>query len=191
VANQEAHDEANRLYEEMMTNTVPADDGDDGGAIAELAMEKDYEHYSLLWAVQCATLNLYSAAMYHLFEQHVVDLVVEVVDHAGMAEVKPNEAIDFVRDEVGANIRTLPSWPLVNELRLVANAVKHGEGHSADELHGLRPDLFQMPLLRNRDVGHFRMRVRKPLFGEDIFVTTDDFQKYHAASVSRVSATVS
>ena len=30
----------------------------------------------------------------------------------------------------------------------------------------------------------YRLRVRKPLFGEDIFVTLDDFTRYHDASVT-------
>ena len=34
---------------------------------------------------------------------------------------------------------------MINELQLIANAVKHGEGHSAADLHQVRPDLFVLP----------------------------------------------
>jgi hypothetical protein len=36
-------------------------------------------------------------------------------------------------------------WARIDELRLVANSVKHAEGPSAQQLRELRADLFQNP----------------------------------------------
>ena len=73
---------------------------------------------------------------------------------------------------------------MINELQLIANAVKHGEGHSAADLHQVRPDLFVLPQFKGKGIGTHRMRVRKPLFGQDIYVSADDFAKYHDGSVA-------
>jgi hypothetical protein len=76
----------------------------------------------------------------------------------------------------------LPSWPVLNELRLVANSVKHAEGGSADELRKLRPDLFQHPavpseLQRILPPGPIHL----PMMGEDLFVSPEDLQRYKDA----------
>jgi hypothetical protein len=77
----------------------------------------------------------------------------------------------------------LSSWPLVDELRLVANVVKHGEGASAGRLRKIRPDLFVYPTLREDRSGVSRLRVETTLFGQDFFVTDEEFKRYHDGSV--------
>ena len=64
------------------------------------------------------------------------------------------------------------------------NAVKHGERHSAADLRQLRPGLFVLPQFKDRGIGTHRLRVRKPLFGQDICVSADDFAKYHDGSAA-------
>jgi hypothetical protein len=54
-----------------------------------------------------------------------------------------------VKDGYGANIgidlASLAAWAKIDELRSVANSVKHAEGGSARQLRQVRPDLFQSP----------------------------------------------
>jgi hypothetical protein len=182
--NKEADEHARQRYDELMSSAIPREDWDDGGAIAELAMEAGYDHYDMLVSMRSATLNLYAAALYHLTEQHIVDLCVMILDYHKREEIPPGEAIKWFKDEVGLDVKDLPSWAVIKELRLVANAVKHGEGHSAADLHRLRPDLFVLPQFKAAGIGTHRMRVRKPLFGQDIYVSSDDFAKYHDRSVA-------
>ena len=95
------------------------------------------------------------------------------------------EVFRWFKDDVGLDVKSLPSWNIINELRLVANVIKHAEGGSATELEKLRPHLFQVLQLNGfpeaRWVGR---RIRKPLFGQEIYVGPDDFSRYHDASVA-------
>lgn len=181
--NKEADDLAKQRYDELMSSAGPHEDWDDGGAIADLAMEAGYDHYDMLVSMRSATLNLYAAAFYHLTEQHIVDLRAMILDEHHRNEISPAVAIEWFKTDLGLNLKNLPSWPMINELMLVANAVKHGEGRSAAELRRLRPDLFVLPQFKGRGIGTHRLRVRKPLFGQDIYVSADDFAKYHDGSV--------
>jgi len=134
--------------------------------------------------MRSATLNLYSAALYHLTEQHLVDLCLMILGYDEHAEVTPWQAIGWLKDQLDCDVKQLLSWSVIDELRLVANAVKHGEGHSAADLHQLRPDLFVLPHLKVTEIETSRLRVRKPLFGQDIYVSANDFVKYHEGSVA-------
>ena len=72
----------------------------------------------------------------------------------------------------------------MDELRLVANVVKHGEGGSAEELRKMRPDLFVYPSLRGKVDPTKTLRVKATLFGQDFFVTKEEFEGYHRGSVA-------
>lgn len=181
---QEADELAKRHYKEMMSSLVAYEDADDGGAISELALDAGDEHYDMLSSMRSATLNLFSAALYHLTEQHMVDLWLMVLDYHQREEVSAQDATAWFKEKVGLDVKVLTSWPLVHELRLVANVVKHAEGHSAEDLRKLRPELFQLPQLKAAGLGMSPARVRKPLFGQDVYITADDFAKYHKGSVA-------
>ncbi len=182
--NQEADEVRNRRYAELMTSTPASEDWGDAGGIAESAMEAGFERYETLFSMRFATLNLFSAALYHLTEQHLVDLAMRVADNYQRIEVSPRDAVSWFKEEMSLDASALPSWSVINELRLVANVVKHAEGHSAEDLRKLRPDLFDIPQFQFKGFGASHGRVRKPLFGEDVYVTSDDFERYHVGSMA-------
>jgi hypothetical protein len=97
------------------------------------------------------------------------------------------EIFDERLEEAGVDVSALSSWPVVDELRLVANVAKHGDGRSAHDLYGRRPDLFVAPELRgmrgpiNPGAGTRSPRVRTPILGCDLYVTEDDVRSYAAA----------
>lgn len=78
----------------------------------------------------------------------------------------------------------VPSWGLIDELRLVANVVKHGEGESADDLRIKRPDLFVYLSFRDEEIRIGTRRIETVLFGQDLYVTTDELVRYHKGSVA-------
>ena len=45
--------------------------------------------------------------------------------------------------DIGIDIVAFSSWTKIDELKQVANAVKHAEGDAVQRLHGLRPDFFE------------------------------------------------
>jgi hypothetical protein len=182
---QEMDDLQERRRNELMSavDDPQEDSSAKGEAMETPAFNEALEHATMLSAVYYATLNVYAAALYHLTEQHIVDLYTRILDYHG-AEITPADASTWFNTDVGLDMEGLPTWPVINELRLVAHTVKHGEGHSAKALCELRPDLFTLPHHRSGVDGPVDLRVRKPLFGEGVYVTEDDFVTYHVGSVA-------
>ena len=151
--NEEAHALERRRYKELISGVHVADEHDmwdAGEAMADLAFNEAMDHAVLLESMRFATLNLYSAALYHLTEQHLIDLVLRIHNNDQRHNRRPEEAIAWFKDALGLDLSTLSSWPVIEQLRLVANVVKHGEGDSAGKLRKIRPDLFVYPTLRGR-----------------------------------------
>jgi hypothetical protein len=102
--------------------------------------------------------------------------------------------LDIVKNwysaNLGIDLASLPAWARIDELRLVANSVKHAEGRSAQQLRELRADLFQNPAfahIRAEMGGRWLDRqepLAMPLAGEDLFVTENDLQAYATAARS-------
>jgi hypothetical protein len=73
----------------------------------------------------------------------------------------------------------------MDELRLVANSVKHGEGISMTDLRKIRPELFRDPceemLFPNRRDDLVR-RVVNPLSADEFFVTEELLKMYSAGA---------
>ena len=82
-----------------------------------------------------------------------------------------------------APLEKLDGWAKVEELRLLANTVKHAEGPSARELRRLRPDLFVPPVIKGSPLEKHALRraTEIPLGGTDLFVTEADLEKYRDA----------
>ena len=87
----------------------------------------------------------------------------------------------------GFDITFLPSWQKIEELRLVANTIKHAEGDSAMQLRNIRPDLFKHFIFRiDNEIFDFSKLtetlhlnpIYHPLGGQDIFVGVADYEIY-------------
>jgi hypothetical protein len=180
---EEADAVRDRRYQELMSQA-----GSFGLWADDIVCGAEYEgaaHYEMLTSMRCATLNLYSAALYHLTEQHLVDLRLRILESYDRSAVPLRDVFRWFKDDLGLDITSLHSWPIIDELRLVANVIKHAEGDSAKELEARRVDLFQLPQFKNLPGATWKgRRVRKPLFGQEISIQLADFEQYHAASVS-------
>jgi hypothetical protein len=139
--NEEAHALERRRYDELMSHvSAPEEDmWEAGEAMADLAFNEAMDHAVLLESMRYATINLYAAALYHLTEQHLIDLVLQIHNNDEQHNHRPEEAIAWFKNALGLDLSTLSSWPVLEELRLVANVVKHGEGGSAGRLRKIRP----------------------------------------------------
>lgn len=80
---------------------------------------------------------------------------------------------------------------MIDELRLVANAVKHAEGSATRQLKTLRPELFSNPdfehIYKELDaegIDRFVGQVRAPLSGEEFFVSDKLLEAYAGAEES-------
>jgi hypothetical protein len=181
---EEAEAVSQEAWEAFMS--APATGDEDPADFAEAAEQAGVSHYLLLDGIRQGMLNLFAAALYHAFEQQVMLFHRKQVLHPGEENdpnfFKMNEFQKRLR-AYGIDITTFSSWPRVDELRLVANTVKHAEGDSAQKLHSLRPDLFEHPqsqkflALATRGAP----RVFQPLVGEDLYVSLKDIHDYRNA----------
>ena len=130
--------------------------------------------------------NLFTAGLYHFFEQsffkfHRRELLWLPDNDKDPSLIKWKPAKERLVKYYRIDIEKFSSWTKVNELRLLANTVKHADGDSCAELKGLRPDLFVSPHRQNDRYALELAQVTpviQPLAGEDVYVSPEEFAKY-------------
>lgn len=150
---EEAREAAQKYYEEMGTFFNP--DYHDPGDFAEQAWERGYDYYDGLSLMQYNTRLMWVATLYQFWEQQVRKFLYEEITRTHTIPDKhgnetPYEkfctkGIDDIKEYFlyfNQDLEMLDAWESLNELRLVANVIKHGPGWSATELQKLRPDFF-------------------------------------------------
>jgi hypothetical protein len=173
---QEADDAAEARYEELMG--AWSDGSDDPADAADEANETGIALYQSLADMRQAMLNFTAAGIYHLFEQQAAAFARHMGGHApSVSDFKAWMA------QRGIDVTTAPPWNLIaNELRLVANVVKHAEGRSAQDLRLLRPDLFQATELRALLAPSLHtpsgVPVSTPMAGESVYVDEATLDAY-------------
>lgn len=194
----DSNTEADRARDEAWETAMsqPTDGSDDPASYVEWAEEKGLEAYEGFTKMRQAAANLSAAMLWHLLEQQILVFHVRQVleiheehavksDHKARKKLFSLEAFHERLDSGGCSMKALPSWPKVNELRLVANAVKHGPGISLDDLHEIRPDLLTMPDSEvDAPPRQSRAWVERPAGGEDIYVRDADLAAYFDSATS-------
>ena len=139
------------------------------GDFAEAAEDEGIAYYQTLAELKQGVTNLLAVGLYHLFEQH----------HRRIRTIISSESRSL------PELRTFASWPRVDELRLLANTIKHADGSSAAQLRTIRPDYFIDPIIRGSVLAKRQQGraapVENPLGGTDLFVTKDDLDGYRDA----------
>jgi hypothetical protein len=180
-----ANDVANVEFERLGSEP-PGEHCDDGmEAAAEAAEAKGQIFYETMAGLRQTTLNLFAAGLFHLLEQELADLcrdgafVTRPPRDSQLAAVS-----DWYRQQFDLALQQLDSWNTINELRLLANAVKHAEGPSARQLRERRPALFD-PISRavSPEAPAVDMSLQLPLAGDDLYVTAESFRGYHEAAI--------
>ena len=167
---------------------LPAGENFDGdmSVAAETAQDKGQAYYNTMVAIRQSSLNLFAAGLFHLLEQQLTDLCRDgALNMPPPDDTKLSKIADWYRCNFNLDLSKLSAWPKIEQLRLLANSVKHGEGDSATQLRGIRPDIFQDPQICDYfpDIHylHTSHGVHLPLAGEDIFVTTHVFEEFSQA----------
>lgn len=135
-------------------------------------------------AVRQGVFNLMTAGLYHMLEQQaqylatrrvIIDQITQPDGSGGLKQLQK-----LLKESFKIEIKSFKSWTRLNELRLVANAIKHGDGGSSEELKLLNPNLFQNPLDPFLHIPNVPLR---PLVGEGIRLNEDHFNDYKACIV--------
>jgi hypothetical protein len=143
---QEAEKVSEEAWDAFMS--APATGDEDPSEFAEAATQAGASHYLLLDGIRQGMVNLFAAAIYHALEQQLVLFLRREVLNPREENDSSLFSVSELQNRLKArylDLAALPSWQKVQELRLVANTVKHAEGKSARELHDVRPDLFRHP----------------------------------------------
>lgn len=149
---------------------------------AENAFEKGLEYYEWMTGMLQGVINLFVAGLYHLFEQqlllfHRQELLrLDEKNNINLLHLK--EAKGRLSTH-GIIVEKFYSWSKINELRIVANTVKHADGSSAEELKSKRPDFFSRSS-NSPVIGSFAVLgpVLTPLTGDSVYITQIEFKKY-------------
>lgn len=177
-----------QYYERMCSQPAGEDCDGDLSSFAEEAQYVGLSWYETMRSLRQSMLNLLAAGLFHLVEQQ---LSVTSRD-AGFRSIDPPKdtalaiVVKWYETHLRIDLRTLPSWAMIDELRLLAHTVKHAEGRSSRELKGIRPDLFRDPLFATLaayekpeiDEYYDNKATLAPLAGEDLFVTEALLKQY-------------
>jgi hypothetical protein len=179
-----ACEEMRRLEINLDPNHYDIDD------LIEMASESAQRRYETLADTRQGVVNLFVAGLYHLLAQQfdcMVKILLPSPSFQDDDEKRQFEADDtmtkFVKviDQQGINIKSAKQWERIQELKLIANTVKHGSGSSAAKLYEKRPELFSPSVgeaLTEKDV---RQMVLKPIMGGGVYLSDDEIVRYSGA----------
>ena len=181
----EAEKKTEEVYEELCSR--PGDGETDLADLAEDAKNIGIDYYLSMKGLEQGILNACAVTLYHLFEQqlklfHRKELLLPQEE---------NDSLLFKHKEIknrlkvhGISIEKFSSWPKLEELRLLANSIKHGEGKSSKDLFHVAPELFEPPSLKELGLGVGPMPnlgIFIPLLGDGIYVTQSHIHEYKFA----------
>lgn len=171
----------NDLWEGAMSQPYYSDYQDEGD-IAEAVRDASVSHYMGLKGMEQGLLNCCALFLYHLYEQQVMLFLRQELlgwREKGNRKLYTHEEVRKRLGLVNVDIMKFACWPKLEELRHLANSIKHGEGKSSEELLQIAPHLFEIGGRANR--WPISGRVYTPLLGEDIFVNAAHIREYVGA----------
>jgi hypothetical protein len=169
---EESNQVEREAFEHMGGSVSPEDY--DPADFFQSAFDESLEFYELMNDTRQGLINGLAAALYHLFEQQLCVFYRLVAWDRGSV-LNGKESEDRLR-KLGVDVAKFPEWASVNELRLLANCIKHAEGTSCDQLAQLRPDLLERPTVGER-LRAPRPFVERPLSGDGVYFSATEFDK--------------
>lgn len=168
----EAEAASNAELERISANAGPDSDPE---TIQETAYFHEVDLFLTAQATKQGVVNLMTAGLYHLSEQHAQRLSRICRDG------RSDSILERIRPLLDASDgKPKPRFPkpqlILNELQLVANTVKHGEGRSCNSLYKSNPALFKT----HSETDDLRIPA-SPLSGEGLYLKPEDFDRYHFA----------
>jgi hypothetical protein len=188
--NERADRAAEEAYNRMGSRPARGDREDDMSEAAEAATEEGQLFYEMMIGMRQATINLHTAGLFHLLEQQIASVIHQVRNSMHPSDLghEPHTNIhayaEWYSNHLGLDLKQLSQWSKIDELRLIANSVKHAKGESEAELRTKRPGLFEHPIRTEMGLSGVSTReqpLRLPLAGDGLFVTEAVFAEYAAA----------
>jgi hypothetical protein len=170
-------------YDDLASQPVGDDYMGDGSEEAEEANDIGLSFYENISSMYQATLNLFSAGLFHVVEQQLADITRDGGIRKPVSNTSLKDVVEWYAKNCQLDLTLFPSWSVIEELRLVANTTKHAEGSAAKHLRKKHPELFLYPSLRKEyaDKTIYVSPLSLPLGGDGLYVTGDEFRTYHKA----------
>lgn len=135
---------ATDYYEKIMN--LPCDEHEiiDPSIIAEQAESVGYKHYSEMSFMKYYNLVSWIAMLYEFWFQQLKSFLLEGLRFTNFRDEKI-EWLEDIKDTFnlyGVSVSNYYSWGKIDELRLICNVIKHGDGSSARKLLKLNSDIF-------------------------------------------------
>jgi hypothetical protein len=142
--------DANKIRDDSYDNVMsqPAyNDFIDPSSIAENALEEGIKHYLYLKLGKYNLTATWHATLYQIWEQQSRLFLFREMSHVcriqfdtfciNLSEIKKKYKLHNV------DIESFPCWSQIEELYLLCNVIKHGDGRSVKELRKIKPTLFK------------------------------------------------
>ncbi|KVQ20301.1 hypothetical protein [Burkholderia cepacia] len=161
----------------------------DESDLANAAFEAGYKHYSGMDSVRQALINSFAPMLYHTWEQQLLAFHRKEVLHPKEERKNKFLRVDVLQTRLmdrGFDITQLSTWTTIDELRILANTVKHADGGSGDQLKARRPELFEPHHAKAEIVAtpfRYTPSVYRPMSGEDLYLTMADLRTYGRATI--------
>jgi hypothetical protein len=127
-------DELQRLQNRVDETTNP----DEGEYLAD--------ERTVIEATEEIIRALFAVAIYHTFEQTLVFFfyrwAMHVLNKSTTGRPQLDDVVNKMNEAWSINLKDLTSWKDIDELRVIANCIKHGEGDACKRLRAKRPDWF-------------------------------------------------
>lgn len=188
---EEAEQVANDHYQRMGAYFNP--DYHDPSDFVEVAWEKGLEYYQGLSLIRYNTKLMWISTMYQFWEQQVRKFLYEEITRFHKIYDKMNNEITFkkfcsrgIADikkvflDFDLNLESLNMWSDIDELRLLANVIKHGDGGSASQLEQRKPSIFKSQISNTNLLELYKSTLTEVVLNID----DSDFIRYGEALIS-------
>lgn len=173
--------EAEEKSDEYYNSVANADwdfekDPFDLSLVAEDAFEIGLNYYEKISLMRYNNLSAWLTILYQFWEQQVRLFLFEEERHYYVIDFKDfcSNGIKDIKKEFmnhNENIEKLSSWSKINELRLLCNTIKHGDGGSAEDLRKLLPNIFHRVEFPSGDM----LDLYKTTLNNEVLNISDDF----------------
>ncbi|MDQ0414996.1 hypothetical protein [Mesobacillus stamsii] len=173
----EATDYANHIY-----NNYPADESTDLSAVADYANDEAIQLYDLLETLKKNHLLMTISMLCQIWEQQLIKFTLTEIGHFIKFH---NNSLSFSESKNifelhEVKVEECASWKMIKEMRLLVNTIKHGDGESARKLRRIRPDYFELDLIKGTDTLELARAVL--LDSYSLMVDEQDFINYVEAT---------
>lgn len=173
----EANDFADYIY-----NNFPADENTDPSTVADFASNEGVQLYEFLDTMRKNHLLMSISMLCQIWEQQLIKFTLTEIRHLikfqnnslSYGDVKKIFELHCVKFE------DTESWEKIKEMRLLVNTIKHGDGESARRLRKIRPDYFELDIIKGTDTLELAGAVL--LDSYSLMVKEQDFRSYIVAT---------